>query len=86
MKKIILSLAFTAVLISCQEKTREKLDEAGDAVVEDVTTTMDSAKIKAEARLDTLKDRANARIDSVKIKNAERLEEEAKKLRESVKK
>jgi F0F1-type ATP synthase assembly protein I len=42
-----------------------------------VITTIDSAKIKAEAKLDTLKDKANAKIDSLKLKSAEKMEEAA---------
>lgn len=75
-KKIILSLALVSiVLVACQDKTKEKLDDAKVAVTEEVKETIDSAKIKAQTK-----------IDSAKIKSAEKLEEAAKKLKESVKK
>ena len=86
MKKLLLSLAFVALLISCQEKTKEKFEEARDAVAKDITTTLDSAKIKAAARMDTLKAKAKIKIDSAKIKSADRLEKAAEKIKESVKK
>ncbi|MCA6423581.1 MAG: hypothetical protein IM568_12310 [Flavobacterium sp.] len=86
MKKIILSLAFVALLASCQDKTKEKLDEAKEAITKELTTSIDSAKIKAEAKLDTLKDKANSKVDSIKLRSAEKIEEAAKKLKESVNK
>jgi len=95
MKKIILSLAFTAVvvcfassltLVSCQEKTKEKIEDARDAIGQEVTTSMDSVQMKAEARMDSLKQKANAKVDSIKIRSAEKMQEAAQKLKESVKK
>ena len=78
MKKIFLSLAFIAVLASCKETTQEHLDKAKDALTEDVTATIDSAKIKAQKKLDSIKENAKSKIDSAKIKSAEKMEEAAK--------
>lgn len=86
MKKTILSLAFLGVLASCQDKTKEKIDDATEAVTEDVKTIIDSAKLKAEAKMDTLKEKANAKVDSIKVKAVDKMEESAKKLKESIKK
>ncbi|MGL2963013.1 hypothetical protein ACSVH2_04235 [Flavobacterium sp. RSB2_4_14] len=81
-------LAFTILLItmiSCQDKTKEKLDDAKNAVTEEVTTTIDSAKIKAEAKIDSIKEKAKTKMDSVVIKSADEIEKAAKKMKESVK-
>ena len=91
MKKTFLSLvlacfASSLILVSCQDKTKEKLEDAKDAVTEEVTATIDSAKIKAASEFDSVKEKAKTKIDSAKIKSAERLEAAAKKLKESVKK
>lgn len=95
-KKIILSLALASIvlvcfassltLVSCQDKTKEKLENAKDAFTKEVKETIDSAKIKAETKFDSVKEKAKSRMDSVKIKSAEKLEEAAEKLKESVKK
>ena len=48
MKKIILSLAFAALLISCKEETREKVKEASIAVGSEVKTAAKKTKEKVE--------------------------------------
>ena len=49
MKKAILTVAMLAVvLVSCQDKTKEKLDEAKDAVSKEVEQKVDSITDKAE--------------------------------------
>ena len=48
MKKIIITLGFILSLISCKPETKEKLDDAKDAVGLEIKETIDSAKIKAE--------------------------------------
>ena len=45
MKKIILLLALTTVLISCKEETKEKVKEASKAVGTDLKQVANSAKI-----------------------------------------
>lgn len=84
MKKIVLSLALTALLVSCKNETQEKLDAAKDAVTEEMKEGIDSAKVRAEKKLDSLKEKTKATIDSAKIKSAEKMEATAKKLKESV--
>ena len=86
-KKIILTLALaTVILVSCQDKTKEKLEDAKDAVTEEVKAKIDSAKVKAETEFDSVREKAKTKLDSAKIKSAEKLEAAAKKLKESVKK
>jgi len=86
MKKILLSFAFVAIIMSCQDKTKDKLEDAKNAVTEEVNETIDSAKIKAKAKLDSVKEKAKTKMDSAVIKSANKMEEAAKKLKESVKK
>ena len=86
MKKIILSLALASLFVGCKEETKEKLDDAKNAITEEVTATIDSAKVKAETEFDSVKEKAKTKLDSAKIKSAEKLEAAAKKLKESVKK
>jgi hypothetical protein len=84
-KKLIVSFALIALLASCKDETKEKLDAAQDAVTEEVKETIDSAKIEAQRRLDSIKERTKAKIDTAKVKSATKLEEAAKKLKESAK-
>ena len=76
MKKIVLALALSTLLFSCKEETKEKLEDAKEAVSSEVKEGIDSAKAKAEKEL----------VDTVVVKSAEKLETTAKKLKESVKK
>lgn len=86
MKKLITVLALTALMASCKDETKEKLEDAGAAVIEDVKQNADTAAGKVKAEFDTLKDKANARLDTAKVKSAERMEAAAQKLKESAKK
>ncbi len=84
MKKIILLLALTTVLISCKEETKEKVKEASKAVGTDLKQVANSAKIKAKKVLDSSKvgEKAKALI----AKGAEKVEKGAKKVQEAAKK
>ncbi len=82
MKKLILSLALTTLLISCKEETKDKVQDASEAIASDVKEVVDSAAIKAEAKLDTVK----AKTKTVIEKGAEKVEEGAKKVKEAAKK
>ena len=94
MKKIFLSLAFLAVLfcfassltlVSCQEKTKEKLENATDAVGTEMEQKMDTLGQK----LDSLGNKIETAADTVRSKTkkvAEKVEEGAKKVNDAVKK
>ena len=86
MKKLILSLAVASVvLVSCQDKTKEKLEDAKDAIGTEVEQKMDTLGQK----IDTLGQKIETAADSLKSKTkqaAEKVEEGAKKVKESVKK
>ena len=86
MKKIILSLAIVSIiLVACQDKTKEKLKDAKDAIGTEMEQKMDTIGQK----IDTLGHKIDTAADSVKSKTkqaVEKVEEGAKKLKESVKK
>lgn len=82
MKKIILSLAFVSILISCKEETKEKIEDAGKAITSEAKANIDSLKTKAKSELDSAKVKAKSELDSAKIKSANLLEKGAKKLKE----
>jgi hypothetical protein len=83
MKKAILTVAMLAVvLVSCQDKTKEKLDEAKDAVSTEVEQKVDSITEKAEDAIDTTKAKAGEALE----KGAKKMEEAGKELKESSKK
>jgi hypothetical protein len=84
MKKIILSLVFATLLISCKEETTEKVKEATKAVSADLKQAADSAKVKAKKVLDSTKMGEKAKV--LIIKGAEQVEKGAKKVQETVKK
>jgi predicted transcriptional regulator len=49
MKKVFLSLVFTLTLMtSCKEKTEDKMEDATEAVTEEVMTAGDSLAAKTE--------------------------------------
>ena len=81
MKKIILSLAFASLLISCKEETKEKVKEATKAVGADLKQAADSAKVKANKILDSTKIKEKAKV--IIAKGAEKIEQGAKKVKES---
>lgn len=86
MKKIIISLALASIiLVSCQEKTKEKLEDAKEAIGTEVEQKMDTFGKK----IDTLGHKIEIAADSLKSKTkkaTEKIEEGAKKVKESVKK
>ena len=84
MKKIILTLAISTLLISCKNETKEKVIEASKAVSSDMKVALDSAKAKAVKVIDTAK--VKSKLKSAIEIGAEKVEKGAKKLKESVKK
>jgi hypothetical protein len=84
LKKLILTVAFAMALLSCKEETKTKVQEATKAVSADMKIALDSAKVKASKVIDTAKVKAKAKV--IIGKGAEKLEESAKKLKESVNK
>ena len=52
MKKIILSLCIATLLLSCKTETKEKLEEAKEAITSEMEENIDSSKIKEETKFD----------------------------------
>ena len=54
MKKTILAVAFMAVaMVSCQDKTKDKLEDAKEAVGAEVEQKMDTVAEKVEKAIDS---------------------------------
>lgn len=83
MKKIFLGIALATTMLSCQEETKEKVKEASEAVGTDLKQAADSAKVKAKKAIDSSKEGEKAK--NIIAIGAEKMEEGAKKVKESVK-
>lgn len=81
MRKIIALLAVITLGIACKEDTKEKIKEASSAVSTEVKESIDSVKTKAEGVIDSSKVGAKELL----VKSAEKVEQEAKKIKESAK-
>jgi vacuolar-type H+-ATPase subunit H len=84
MKKIFLGIALATMLFSCKEETKEKVKEASEAVGADLKQAADSAKVKAKKAIDSSK--VGEKAKHIIAKGAEKVEEGAKKVKESVEK
>jgi PBP1b-binding outer membrane lipoprotein LpoB len=83
MKKVFLGIALVAVLLSsCKEETKEKVKEASEAVGADLKQAADSAKVKAKKAIDSSK--VGEKAKNIIAIGAEKVEEGAKKVKESV--
>ncbi|WP_333810446.1 hypothetical protein [Flavobacterium sp.] len=83
MKKIFLGIALATTMLSCQEETKEKVKEASEAVGTDLKQAADSAKVKAKKAIDSSK--VGEKAKNIIAIGAEKVEEGAKKVKESVK-
>ena len=82
MKKIFLGIVLATLLLSCQEETKEKVKEASEAVGADLKQAADSAKVKAKKVIDSSK--VGEKAKNIIAIGAEKVEESAKKVKESV--
>lgn len=82
MKKIILVFALALLIVSCKKETKEKVEEATEAVGSDMKQNVDTAKVKMDTAIDT----AKSKVKKVIGIGAEKVEETAKDIKESVKK
>ena len=82
MRKIFLGIALATMLLSCQEETKQKVKEASEAVGADLKQVADSAKVKAKKAIDSSK--VGEKAKSIIAIGAEKVEEGAKKIKESV--
>jgi len=86
MKTIFVTLVFLVSLVSCKPETKEKLDDAKNAIGTEIKETIDSATIKAETVIDSTHIKVKSKVDTLVAKGAQKVEEAAKKVKESVKK
>lgn len=83
MKNTILALAFMAIaMVSCQDKTKEKIEDAREAVGAEVDQKMDTATDKVEKAIDSTQSKTGQILE----KGAEKLNKAAGKLEEASKK
>ena len=83
MKKTILAAVFMAVaMVSCQDKTKEKVEDATEAVETEAGEKMDTVAQKTEEVVDTTKAKAGEALE----KAGEKTKEAGKELKEAAKK
>jgi len=81
--KIIFIITLATFFVACQEETKQKVKEASEAVGSDLKQAADSAKIKAKKAIDSSK--VGEKAKNIIAIGAEKVEEGAKKVKESVK-
>ena len=82
MKKIFLTLACAVIVVSCQQKTKEKLEDAKDAIGTDIEQKIDTVTTKVE----TVVDSVQSKTGKVLEKGSEKLDKAAEKLKDASKK
>ena len=99
MKKLIFPAALLSItlicsassltLVSCQDKTKEKLEDATDAVGTEVEQKIDTVGQKIDTlsqKIETAADTVKSKTKKVVEKGAEKVEEGAKKIKDAIKK
>eukprot|EP01038_Epipyxis_sp_PR26KG_P020086 gene20086-28429_t len=82
MKKTILAVAFMAVaMVSCQDKTKDKVEDATEAVDTEMEQKIDTVAEKTESVIDTAKVKAGEALE----KAGEEVKEAGEKLKEAAK-
>lgn len=81
MKKTIFALAFLAVaMISCQDKTKDKIDDATEAIGSEMEQKTDTISENIENEINTIHTEAGEMLN----KGAIKLDEEATDLKEEM--
>jgi cell division protein ZapA (FtsZ GTPase activity inhibitor) len=82
MRKTILAVAFMAVaMVSCQEKTKDKIEDAHEAVGAEVEQKIDTVSQKVETAIDSTQSKTGKLLE----KGAKNLDKAAEKLKEAAK-
>ncbi len=84
MKKILFPVLVVATMNSCQEETRAKVKDASKAVGAEVKVAAQKTKAKVAKVIDTAK--VKQKFKAVVAKGAEKVEQSAKKLKETANK
>ncbi|KDN54433.1 hypothetical protein [Flavobacterium seoulense] len=83
MKKTILAIVFMAVaMVSCQDKTKDKLEDAKEAVGAEVDQKLDTVSQKVEKAIDSTQSKTGQLLE----KGAKKLDKAANELKEAAKK
>ena len=83
MKKTIFTLAFVAIaMISCKDNTKEKMEDASEAIGTEVEQKIDSAAHKADIAADSVKVKTAKALE----KSADKIDKAAEKLKKDIKK
>ena len=83
MKKTLLSLVcIAALMVSCKDETKAKIDEAKDAVGTELEAKIDTATVKMDKAVDTLQSKTSKVLE----KGAAKLDQAADKMKEAAKK
>ena len=83
MKKTILAVAFMAIaMVSCQDKTKDKVEDAAGAVGTEVEQKVDTLTTKAGEVIDTTQAKAGEALE----KGAEKMDAAGKEMKEAAKK
>ena len=79
---LLVCFASSNLLVSCQEKTKEKIKDAKDALGTEVEQKIDTVTTKVETVIDS----AQSKTGKVLEKGAEKIDKAAGKLKEASKK
>jgi cell division protein ZapA (FtsZ GTPase activity inhibitor) len=80
MRKVFLGLVVLALIsVSCKDETKEKIEEANEAVGAEIEEKMDTASVQIEKAMDTLQ----SKTGDVLEKGAEKLDKAAEDMKEA---
>jgi cell division protein ZapA (FtsZ GTPase activity inhibitor) len=80
MRKVFLGLMILALIsVSCKDETKEKIEEANEAVGAEMEEKMDSASVQINKAIDTLESKTGEVLE----KGAEKLDKAADKMKEA---
>ncbi|WP_445714872.1 hypothetical protein [Flavobacterium sp.] len=80
MRKVFLGLMILALIsVSCKDETKQKIEEANEAVGAEMKEKMDSASVQIDKAIDTLESKTGEVLE----KGAEKLDKAADKMKEA---
>jgi hypothetical protein len=80
MRKVFLGLMILALIsVSCKDETKQKIEEANEAVGAEMKEKMDSASVQIDKAIDTLESKTGEILE----KGAEKLDKAADKMKEA---
>lgn len=80
MRKVFLGLMILALIsVSCKDETKQKIEEANEAVGAEMKEKMDSASVQIDKAIDTLESKTGEVLE----KSAEKLDKAADKMKEA---